>query len=253
MSGWVKIHRSLREHWVWNNPEYFKAWICIILEANYEFAKVLIEGEVTECERGQSLNSLKTWARLFGNRWSIQRVRTFLNLLKKDSMIVTEGLRKTTRLTVCNYDKYQVEQQADNTEITRRQHGDNTEVTTNKKNKKNKNEIEKAEFDNFWNLYDKKVGDKEKLFSKWNNLTKDEKESIFNYLPEYKKAQPDKNFRKNPDRFLNNKSWNDELIFDGNKTQSNESPIILNADEQKKKRDDTIKRQEAIKRGEKIE
>jgi hypothetical protein len=140
MSGWVKIHRSLIKHWIWDNPEYFKAWICIIIEANYESAKVLIEGEVIECKRGQSLNSLKTWAKLFGKRWSIQRVRTFLNLLKNDTMIVTEVLRKTTRLTICNYDKYQFEQQANNTEITRRQHGDNTEVTTNKKNKKVKKE-----------------------------------------------------------------------------------------------------------------
>ena len=32
------------------------------------------------------------------------------------------------------------------------------------------------------------------------------------YLPKYKLSQPEKKFRKDPDTFLNNKSWNDELI-----------------------------------------
>jgi hypothetical protein len=32
------------------------------------------------------------------------------------------------------------------------------------------------------------------------------------YIPNYKICQPDKKFRKDPQTFLNNKSWNDELI-----------------------------------------
>jgi hypothetical protein len=32
------------------------------------------------------------------------------------------------------------------------------------------------------------------------------------YIPKYKEAQPDKLFRKDPATFLNNKSWNDEII-----------------------------------------
>jgi hypothetical protein len=33
------------------------------------------------------------------------------------------------------------------------------------------------------------------------------------YIPNYRAATPDKTYRKNPETFLNNKSWNDELIF----------------------------------------
>ncbi len=35
------------------------------------------------------------------------------------------------------------------------------------------------------------------------------------YIPKYKAAQPNKQYRKNPETFLNNKSWNDELIYYG--------------------------------------
>lgn len=67
-------------------------------------------------------------------------------------------------------------------------------------------------FEEFWNDYDKKVGDKSKIEKKYNALPIKTKESIKEYLPKYKKAQPNKKYRKNPETFLNNKSWNDEII-----------------------------------------
>tara|TARA_R110000824_G_scaffold25009_1_gene87520 strand:- start:358 stop:1065 length:708 start_codon:yes stop_codon:yes gene_type:complete len=66
-------------------------------------------------------------------------------------------------------------------------------------------------FDDFWDLYDKKQ-DRPKCVSKWNKLKQSEKESIMNYVPMYKTSQPDKQFRKNPSTFLNNQSWNNEII-----------------------------------------
>lgn len=68
-------------------------------------------------------------------------------------------------------------------------------------------------FENFWNLYDKKRGDKLKLEKKWNVLSDTERLAIMEYLPKYKEATPDKSFRKDPQTFLNNKSWNDEIII----------------------------------------
>lgn len=67
-------------------------------------------------------------------------------------------------------------------------------------------------FEDFWNTYDKKRGDKDKIKAKWNKLKQSDKEAIMAYLPEYKLSQPDKQFRKDPETFLNNKSWNDEII-----------------------------------------
>ena len=68
------------------------------------------------------------------------------------------------------------------------------------------------DFDYFWNDYDKKVGDKQKLKSKWNKLSDKDRNEIMNYLPLYIEAVPDKQFRKNPETFLNNKSWLDEIV-----------------------------------------
>lgn len=139
MNGWISIHRQIKNHWVFKNDQYFKAWITIILEVNHHDNKVLIDSELIDCKRGQSLNSLQSWCNIFGKNWSIQKLRTFFKMLENDSMIQLEGLRKTTRLTVCKYDSYQVNQHTNNKQTTSKQHTDNTQVTTNNKdNKENK-------------------------------------------------------------------------------------------------------------------
>ena len=69
-----------------------------------------------------------------------------------------------------------------------------------------------VDFEFFWNEYDKKVGVKEKLKKKWDKLTDEERQNAMNYIDLYKQSVPDKQFRKNPETFLNNKSWNDEII-----------------------------------------
>ena len=71
---------------------------------------------------------------------------------------------------------------------------------------------EKLPFDQFWDSYNKKVGDKTKLEKKWDALSLKDQHAIMEYVPKYIASQPDKKYRKNAESFLNNKSWNDELI-----------------------------------------
>lgn len=77
------------------------------------------------------------------------------------------------------------------------------------------------DFDSFWSAYDKKVGDKEKLKKKWQALTDAERESAMSYIPNYILSRPDKQFRKDPATFLNNKSWNDEIVKPANADKKN--------------------------------
>ncbi len=69
-------------------------------------------------------------------------------------------------------------------------------------------------YDDFWDLYDKKVGDKEKIEKKWNLLSDKQRQDVMQYIPLYKESQPNKKFRKDPITFLNNKSWLDEIIVE---------------------------------------
>ena len=139
MSGWISLHRKIKKSWISDNAEYFKAWVFILLEVNHADIRTIIDSELIECKRGQSLNSISTWADLFGKGWTRQRVRTFFKLLEKDEKINQEGLRKTTKLSVCNYDTYQSSQPRDNPQK-------NQEKTTNNNdNKKQLNTSDKSE------------------------------------------------------------------------------------------------------------
>jgi hypothetical protein len=87
-----------------------------------------------------------------------------------------------------------------------------TEMPQSKVNKSKVNKTINIAFDLFWDLYDKKKGDRGKLIAKWEKLSDSDRELIMDYIPKYRLAQPDKTYRKDPQTFLNNKSWLDELI-----------------------------------------
>ena len=73
-------------------------------------------------------------------------------------------------------------------------------------------------FEDFWDAYNKKRGDVSKIKIKWGKLSQSDKEAIMDYIPKYIFSQPDKQYRKDPLTFLNNKSWNDEIIEQPAKT-----------------------------------
>jgi len=146
MSGWIKLYRSIREHWIFQDAEYFRAWCIILMKVNHEPKKSLIHGRLVHCERGQSLLSLQSWVEEFGvNRWSIRKVRTFFKLLENDGMIITEGLQKTTRLTVCNYETYQDIRQTNDKQTTSKRQANDKQTTTTKEYKEPKEPKEPKE------------------------------------------------------------------------------------------------------------
>lgn len=69
-----------------------------------------------------------------------------------------------------------------------------------------------AQFERFWGIYDKKVGrfDCEKL---WVRISEADRVKIMDYVPKYVASTPDKGFRKNPETFLRNEGWRDEIII----------------------------------------
>jgi hypothetical protein len=71
-------------------------------------------------------------------------------------------------------------------------------------------------FNRFWSLYDKKTN-REKCLKKFSTLKAEEMEQIFIHLPDYVNSTPDKKFRKDPTTYLNNKSFNDEIIISNGK------------------------------------
>ena len=77
-------------------------------------------------------------------------------------------------------------------------------------------------FDVFWDAYDKKIGTK-KCETLWKRLSDKDRLDIMAYIPKYILSQPDKQFRKHPQTFLNNRAWEDEIIDNQKRQQPTRS------------------------------
>jgi hypothetical protein len=138
MKSWIKIDREITSHWIFNDPWKFRNWIDLLTLVNHTEQKVNIKGVILTCKRGETLCSLDTLSK----RWDCDKskVRRFLKLLESDSMIVLKSEQITTRLTICKYDTYQGERNADETQMKRKRNASETQMTPNKNEKKENNE-----------------------------------------------------------------------------------------------------------------
>lgn len=109
MEGWIKLHRAIQEHWIWQDDKYFKWWIIILLNVNHKPKYFPIGDEILTCNPGQSFRSIDKWTSLFS--CSKPTTIKFFNMLKKDNMIdrknVGNGNRRKHLLTVVNWSEYQ--------------------------------------------------------------------------------------------------------------------------------------------------
>jgi hypothetical protein len=130
MSGWIKLHRSIKEHWLYTENRVFskfEAWNDILLSVNFSDAKQVIKGKIYNIKRGESTMSLDTWAKRWN--WDKSKVRRFLTLLQSDGMIVLVSDNITTHLTVCNYASYQDERNASETPMKRKRNTNEIQTT----------------------------------------------------------------------------------------------------------------------------
>lgn len=104
--GWIKIHRALVDHWVWDGEfSQGQAWIDLLMKACHKPNKLNIKGQLIELKRGQQARSEVTLSKEWG--WSRGKVRRFLTRLENDSMIVHETTHLTSVISICNYDSFQ--------------------------------------------------------------------------------------------------------------------------------------------------
>ena len=130
MSGWIKLHRSIKDHWLYTEDRVFskfEAWNDILLSVNFADAKQVIKGKIYNIKRGESTMSLDTWAKRWN--WDKSKVRRFLSLLQSDEMIVVNSDNITTHLSVCNYASYQDERNANETQKKRKRNADEIQTT----------------------------------------------------------------------------------------------------------------------------
>lgn len=104
---------------------------------------------------------------------------------------------------------------------------DKEEEEDKEKDKEAVTENDGIPFEIFWRAYDKKVGMISKLEKKWYKLKNETRLLILKHIELYKKSQPEKKYRKNPETYLNNEAWNDEIIWSEHGTTK---PVITESE-----------------------
>jgi hypothetical protein len=212
-NGWIKIHRKFIE-WQWfGNSECVHLFIYVLLKANH--ADKMWQGH--EVKRGQLITSI---ANLSANTGISQRsIRTLLKKFQNTGEIEVKTTNKFTLITLCKYECYQVVEEENDkqngTQPTNKRQTTDKQLTTNKnyKNDKNEKNEENTSFLRFWNLYDKKI-DRQACERKWNKIDSELHELIFAHVSDYVASTPQIQYRKNPETYLNNRSWENEIVME---------------------------------------
>ena len=116
--GWVKLHRKFLE-WEWHDsPEMVSMFVHLLMLANHEEGRW--HGETIH--RGQILTSRERLSETTG--LTVQQVRTCLSRFEQTGEIVRKSTNRKTIITISNYDRYQVREDAEQPAI-------NQQITSN--------------------------------------------------------------------------------------------------------------------------
>lgn len=136
--GYIFLYRKIREHWIWDNAEHFKWWIDLLMMANHQPKKIMLNGNPMIIDRGEHHTSeTKLEKRWFASRKAIDN---FFSLLEKDGMIELKKSRQTgTTIKVCNYRTYQPFFDNDSTSEEHQKNNDSTSKAHKQEPKEPKN------------------------------------------------------------------------------------------------------------------
>jgi hypothetical protein len=186
--GWIKLHRSITEHWLWEEKPFSKgqAWIDLLLQANHQDKKAVIGNDIIEVKRGSFVTSIRKLSERWG--WSNTKIKNFLNLLQNDGMISYFSDAKKTVITIENYSLYQdlndakttEKRQTNDTETTQKHTNKNDKNDKNEKNIKNKNLTEDEEIKIVLEKRRQLEEEKKKRMEEFNKLSKEEQERYIN-------------------------------------------------------------------------
>jgi hypothetical protein len=119
-----------------------RAWIDMLMLTNYKDGQIRVRGIPIEVKRGQLGWSIKRLSHRWG--WSEGKVKRFFKELESDNQIEVQNgeqnIKLSSLITIINYDKYQTNEEENDTKTENRRRTDGEQTETNKKDKKLKKE-----------------------------------------------------------------------------------------------------------------
>lgn len=138
--GWISIHRQLQSHWLWDDKPFSKgqAWIDLLLLANHADKTIMLGNELIEVQAGSFITSELKLMERWG--WSKTKVRSFLDVLQKDQMIVKKTDRKKTTIFIEKYGFFQDSETTERPQKNRKKTTERPQKDTNNNDNNDNND-----------------------------------------------------------------------------------------------------------------
>jgi hypothetical protein len=217
MQGWVSFHRQIMK-WEWyTDPNTFRLFFHLVLNANHEKGR----WKGNNIERGQLITSSDKLATQL--ELSRQQIRTALKKLEDTNEITIKSTNKFTLVTIEKYSFYQGGGEEATNNPTNEQPSNNHQITTNNNDNNVNNDNNKdilSHFESCWKLYPNKKGKDKITLTDKKELFKFSQDQISKAINNLKTDYPDKQYQMHGRRFFKG-DFKDYLDGTWEKTQSN--------------------------------
>jgi hypothetical protein len=174
---------------------YFSAFLTVVARVNYKDCVLTVNGNDIVCHKGESIISLRTWAKHFG--WKLGKTRCFFAKLEKTGFI--KIIHTEYGINIIRVNNYEIWTQS--------------RVEENMKRKTKSEEL----FEVFWNQYHeitqtpkREIGAARKA---WNKLTGSERNTAVKSIYAYYMSMENTNYIKRACNYLSDKSFLNEDIY----------------------------------------
>lgn len=192
--GYILIPKALLKHQANNKtPEELKAFLQVLIHANYSEITYKIQAIDIVCQRGESAVSLRHWSEFF--KWSRSKTTRFFQKLEEEGLIkIIPHQKGIFHIRIVNYDFWT----------------GHISPEAREEKKKEKSEF----FDIFWNKYhetmQKPKQNVARVRREWDKLTKEEQQTAIDRIEEVYYHTNDTRFIPLASTYLKDKAFLNE-------------------------------------------
>lgn len=221
MSGTVNISRTIWKDTAFKQEPFTEreAWMWLVMEASWKGRTKRFDPFVVDLVRGQLVSSVRFMAEAWS--WTPAKVQRYLNRVEKRKMISRKTDTGVTVITIGKYDEYQNAPSASDTgpiqDRYRTDTNENKGLIPEERTSSVRSKPKPERFQEFWDQYPHRGGAKKNRKEALAKYTRavasgvSEQKIISAAIRYASDAQVLRGYGRNPDVWLNNEGWNDDI------------------------------------------
>jgi len=132
MEGWIKIHRKMLDNpIICKDSDYLSVWIYLLVNATHKEIPALFKGQKITLKQGQLITGRKSISSKL--KISESKIYRIINDFKSEHQIEQQTSNKNSLITIINWNRYQNNEQQNETQMNNKRTTNEQQMNTNKK------------------------------------------------------------------------------------------------------------------------